>query len=154
MSATGLEVFDKTIHTTNVWLDEIMEVLGPDRHVAWHALGGVLRTVRNRVPLGLASHLGAQLPLMVRGAYYDHWRPGEAPERWRSRHEFLEILSQDFRELRPVDPKDAATAVFRVLQHHIDPGQAEKVRDALPQEVREMWPDGGSDNRQQAESAA
>jgi len=32
MSATGLDVFDKTIQTTNTWLDEIMADIGPDRH--------------------------------------------------------------------------------------------------------------------------
>jgi uncharacterized protein (DUF2267 family) len=71
MSATGLEVFDRTLQTTNTWLGEIMETLGPDRQIAWHALGAVLRTVRDRIPLGLglAPHLGAQLPLLVRGAY-------------------------------------------------------------------------------------
>lgn len=26
MSATGLDVFDRTLQTTNIWLDEIMEV--------------------------------------------------------------------------------------------------------------------------------
>ena len=31
MSATGLDVFDKTLQTTNIWLDEIMAKLGPDR---------------------------------------------------------------------------------------------------------------------------
>ena len=36
MSATDLEVFDKTLQTTNIWLDEIMAKLGPDRRVAWH----------------------------------------------------------------------------------------------------------------------
>lgn len=36
MSASGLAVFDKTVHTSNIWLDEIMEVLGPDRQLAWH----------------------------------------------------------------------------------------------------------------------
>jgi hypothetical protein len=31
VSATGLEVFDKTLQTTNIWLDEIETELGPDR---------------------------------------------------------------------------------------------------------------------------
>ena len=31
MSATSLDVFDKTLQTTNIWLDEIMAKLGPDR---------------------------------------------------------------------------------------------------------------------------
>jgi len=71
MSATGLDIFDRTLQITNTWLDEIMEALGPDRQVAWHTLGAVLRAVRDRVPPALAVHLGAQLPLLVRGLYYD-----------------------------------------------------------------------------------
>jgi uncharacterized protein (DUF2267 family) len=67
MSATGLDVFDKTLQTTHSWLDEIMTKIGPDRQLAWHVLGSVLRTVRDRLPLGLAVHLGAQLPILVRG---------------------------------------------------------------------------------------
>jgi uncharacterized protein (DUF2267 family) len=54
MSATGLDVFDKTLQTTNAWLNEIMSDLGPDRHIAWHVLGAVLRTTRDRLPIGLA----------------------------------------------------------------------------------------------------
>ena len=52
MSASGLDVFDKTLQTTHIWLDALMrdEAIGPDRRVAWHALGAVLRAVRNRVP--------------------------------------------------------------------------------------------------------
>src|SRR5690606_34415686 len=47
MSATGLEVFDKSIQTTNIWLDDIMEDIGPDRQLAWQILGAVLRTMRD-----------------------------------------------------------------------------------------------------------
>ena len=64
MSATGLDVFDKTLQTTHIWLDELMGEIGPDRQVAWLVLGAVLRAVRDRVPLELAVHLGAQLPIL------------------------------------------------------------------------------------------
>ena len=77
MSANGLEVFDKTIQTTNIWLNEIMERLGPDRQVAWKVLSTVLHKLRDRLPLELAAHLGAQLPLLVRGVYYDHVSEGQ-----------------------------------------------------------------------------
>jgi hypothetical protein len=84
MAATGLEVFDKTLQTTNTWLDEVMETTGPDRHVAWHALTAVLHTLRDRLPVDLSAHLGAQLPLLIRGAYYDQWHPAGQPDRVRS----------------------------------------------------------------------
>ncbi|WP_454622095.1 DUF2267 domain-containing protein [Bradyrhizobium cenepequi] len=141
MSATGLEVFDRTIHLTNSWLDEIMETLPRDRQLAWHALGAVLRTIRDRVPIELAAHLGAQLPLMVRGTYYDRFRPSDAPQSWRSAEQFLSIITAELSSTRPVSATDAALAVFQVLNHYVDPGQVEKVRHALPEEVRAMWPE-------------
>jgi hypothetical protein len=51
MSATGLEVFDKTLQTTNLWLDDISKEIGPDRQVAWHVLGAVLHALRDRLPI-------------------------------------------------------------------------------------------------------
>jgi uncharacterized protein (DUF2267 family) len=153
MSSTGLDVFDKTLQTTHQWLNEIMETLGPDRQMAWHALGGVLRIIRDRIPLGLAAHLGAQLPLLVRGAYYDQWRPNEQPLNFRSLDEFLSALSAEFRN-RVVDPKDAARCVFQVLNHYVDPGQVEHVRQALPEEVRRLWPENKTEAARAVHSAA
>ena len=43
MSTTGLDVFDKSLQLTNIWLNEIMEEHGPDRQRAWHILSAVLR---------------------------------------------------------------------------------------------------------------
>src|SRR5437588_26364 len=124
MSATGLDVFDRTLRITNIWLDEIMETLGPDRRVAWHALGAVLRALRDRLPIGLAVHLGAQLPLLVRGLYYDQWAPSEQALKQRSREEFLAHASEGLKNIRPVNVQDAVKAVFQVLNHHVDPGQS------------------------------
>src|SRR5437764_7176824 len=131
MSATGLEVFDRTLQITNTWLDEIMTTLPRDRKLAWHVLGAVLRTIRDRVPLNLAAHLGAQLPLLVRGAYYDQWRPSETPQNWRSRDDLFARISTQLGTIKPVDAAEAALAVFRVLNHHVDPNQIEKIRHAL-----------------------
>ncbi|MXQ12552.1 DUF2267 domain-containing protein [Microvirga makkahensis] len=140
MSATGLEVFDRTLHTTNTWLKEIMEALGCDRHVAWHVLGSVLRALRDRVPLELTAHLGAELPLLVRGLLYDRWHPATAPERYRSLDEFLKRIEDDLRSTRPTAPQDAARIVFTVLSRHLPEGQVEKVRHALPEDIRALWP--------------
>jgi len=143
MSATGLEVFDKTLQSTNIWLDEIMAKIGPDRQVAWHVLGAVLRALRDRLPIGLSAHLGAQLPILVRGIYYDQWRPSEETLKLRSREEFLERVAEDLKDTRPVNVADGVKIVFQVLNHHIEPGQIEKVRQALPESVRTLWPAGG-----------
>ena len=143
MSATGLDVFDKTLQTTHIWLDELMqdEAVGRDRQVAWYVLGVVLRAVRDRIPLELAVHLGSQLPLLVRGIYYDQWHaPGRIAEKPRSLDAFLAPIGERLNQIRPMDPRVATGAVFTVLARHVDPEQAEKVRHALPGEVQALWP--------------
>ena len=138
MSATGLDVFDKTLQTTNIWLDEIMAELGPDRHVAWHALAAVLHALRDRLPLEVAVHLGAQLPMLVRGAYYDRWHLGGDVERYRSREEFLERVGRGLEATRPVSRLKAAQVVFAVLARHVTSGQLDKVCEALPEDIRAL----------------
>jgi uncharacterized protein (DUF2267 family) len=139
MSATGLDVFDKSIQTTNIWLDEKMGEIGPDRQVARHVLGVVLRTLRDRVPLGLAAHLGSQLPLVVRGAFYDQYSPFVGPLKLRNQDEFCAYVQDRIRDIRPVNPRNAIIAVFNVLSRHLPRGQSEKVRDALPDELKVLW---------------
>lgn len=140
MSATGLDVFDRTLQTTNKWLDDIMKDIGPDRQIAWHALGAVLRTLRDRLTLGLSAHFGAQLPLLIRGLYYDQWRPSEQPTKLRTAEEFLDQVARGLTGIRPVNVTDATAAVFRCINHHVNPDQVEKVREALPAEIRSLWP--------------
>jgi uncharacterized protein (DUF2267 family) len=141
MSATGVDVFDKSIQVTNTWLNEIMEDHGPDRQRAWHILSAVLRSTRDRLPPDLAAHLSAQLPLLVRGTFYDQFEPSHLPEKFRTREEFLDRVQESMGGTRPVNSEEAVQSVFKVLSHHIDPGQVRKVRDALPEDVRALWPD-------------
>ncbi|PYE88225.1 DUF2267 domain-containing protein [Phyllobacterium leguminum] len=140
MSATGLNVFDKTVQTTNIWLNEIMADLGPDRQLAWHVLGVVLRALRDKLPAELAANLGAELPLLVRGAYYDQYQPSREPNSDRSVDAFLDSIAEELKFGRPVNTAGAAKAVLRALVHHIDLGQSAKVREALPKEIRALWP--------------
>ncbi|THK36080.1 DUF2267 domain-containing protein [Ensifer sp. MPMI2T] len=141
MSASGVAVFDKTLQVTNTWLDDIMKQQGPDRQVAWHILGAVLHTVRDRLPADLSAHLAAQLPLLVRGAYYEHYQPSKQPTRLHSLDEFLAQVKEELAFTRPVDAKDAVQTVFAVLSHYLDPGQVTKVREGLPEDIRALWPD-------------
>ncbi|HET8727616.1 MAG TPA: DUF2267 domain-containing protein [Alphaproteobacteria bacterium] len=142
MSATGLDVFDKTFQTTNIWLNEIMDDLGPDRKRAYHALRAVLHALRDRLTLDEAAHLGAQLPTLVRGIYYDQWRPHDVPVKERSQEEFLSRVAEGLQNIRPMDIGDATHTVFKVIERHVDRGEIEQVKRMLPEDVRRLWPQG------------
>jgi uncharacterized protein (DUF2267 family) len=141
MSATGLDILDKSVQTTNIWLNEITAAIGPDRQLAWHVLGVVLRALRDRLPTDDSAHLAAQLPLIVRGAFYEQYRPAVQPQVIRTQEEFLERIAEGCRDVRPVDPAEAVQAVFATLSRHIPAGQLEKTRHTLPDEIRRLWPE-------------
>lgn len=138
MSATGLDVFDKTVQTTNIWLNEIVGRIGPDEQLAWKVLTVVLHRLRDRLPTELSAHLAANLPLLVRGAYYDQYEPSKQPTD-QDFEQFVERVSAWLADARPVDPKDAMEAVFATLSRHIPRGQIENVQHALPKELRDFW---------------
>ena len=139
MSACGVDVFDRTLEATHIWLNEICNDLGPDKQVAWKVLSTVLHKLRDRLTVNLAAHLGAQLPLLIRGVYYDQFEPGHMPSEHRSREDFVGEVAEWLSDTRPVDAEEAVRSVFRVLSRHISEGQINKVRDALPKSLRHLW---------------
>lgn len=138
MSATGLVVFDKTLQTTNIWLDEICSMIGPDRKGAWKVLSVVLHKLRDRLPVELAAHLGAELPLLIRGVYYDQFEPEKKPKKWKL-DDFVEAVSEGLSDARPVNARRAIQAVLAVLSRHLPHGQIAKVQSALPGDLRAFW---------------
>ena len=138
MGETGLQVIDRSVHELNEWLKEINAEMGGDRQYAYHVLRGVMFGLRDRLPTDEAIHLSAQLPLIVRGIYWESYHAGDKPETARTRNQFLDQVSQHFKTAEPVDTERAVRTVFAILEGHIDGNEVEKVRHLLPVEVQEL----------------
>lgn len=140
--STGLDVFDTTVQKTNGWLKDIMEELGwEDRHRAYEALRITLHALRDRLTVDEAVHLGAQLPLLVRGAYYEGWTPHDKPYKTRHVDEFLAPLQAYFRHDPRVRVEAVARAVFKVLAQAISAGEMEDIQCVMPKELNTLWPE-------------
>jgi uncharacterized protein (DUF2267 family) len=139
MSQTGVAAFDKTLHATNEWLKELMEGLGyTDRQKAYHALREVLHALRDRLPVDAVAALGAQLPLLVRGVYYEGWHPGDKP--FKQHHDqFLGRVAESLRDREKAHAEAVVRAVFHVLARHVSSGEIESVKHALPWDLRPFW---------------
>ena len=104
-------------------------------------LTAVLHALRDRLTVDEVAQLGAQLPILVRGLYYDRWHhPAGKPDRLRHKEEFLATVAAELDDIGQIDPEDATRAVFAVLERHIAPGEIEDVKAMLPTHLRELWP--------------
>jgi uncharacterized protein (DUF2267 family) len=139
MSQATLTPFESTIQTTNIWLNDILVRLGwRDHQRAYHALRAVLHALRDRLPVDQAAALAAQLPMLIRGFYYEGWHPHGKPVRERHKEEFLAHIAAAFRELE-VDPEEVTRVVLQVLSKHVSAGEIDSVKQSLPTELRSLW---------------
>ncbi len=138
MSTSGLAVLDHTVQETNVWLKAVGEQLQLDRHDAYIALRAVLHALRDRLPPEVAVHLGAQLPMLIRGFYYEGWHMAGKPTKDRHVEEFAEHVLQELPPQFPLDPLTVARGVFETLWERLDPGEFAKLMDHLPASLRTL----------------
>src|SRR5271166_1980313 len=113
MSQNSLTPFESTLQTTNIWLNDILERLGwVDHHRAYQALRAVLHALRDRLSVDQAAALAAQLPMLVRGFYYEGWHPHGKPVKERHKADFLAHVTDAFRGDLDGDPEEITRAVF------------------------------------------
>ena len=142
MSAQGLETLDHTVQLTHIWINDL------DRRLEWgnkarsyRLLKAVLHALRDSLKINEAVDLGAQLPGLLRGAYYEQWHPAKTPVKDRNIEQFLGRVNQSFKRDPLAEPALAVMAVFQLLSKKISEGEIEDVRLCLPPQIRNAWPE-------------
>lgn len=142
MSPQKPDAITRTVQKTELWMSHIARNLHTeDERVAYHALRSVLHALRDRLSVEDAAALGAQLPMLLRGLYYEGWHPHGKPLRVRDAEEFMEVVADEIARHAEhhLDPKRAIASVFAELEAQIDSGEIEKIRRVLPPSVRALF---------------
>jgi uncharacterized protein (DUF2267 family) len=140
MSATGLSTFDETVQVSNQWLKELMQAVNwDDKYRAYRLLRATLHALRDRLTAHEAAQLGAQLPMLIRGLYYDGWHMRDTPPAERTKSAFLGHIEAAFKQDPNADTEGLVREVFNLLARKISPGEIEDVKHVLPPEVRALW---------------
>jgi uncharacterized protein (DUF2267 family) len=138
MSLRSVDSIERSVHKTNQWLSELARELGTDNEEAWRVLRAFLQTLRDDLTVDEAAQLAAQLPEVLRGAFYEGFDPSRQPAKLRHRDEFLDRLS----ERANLPDRDAAAraaeAATRLLANHVTEGEMEDVFAQLATDVREV----------------
>ncbi len=136
-------VFDEYVNQGHTWLHQINTGMGGwmSEDYALAALRCALHVLRDQLTVDQIAHLSAQLPIIVRGLYYEDWVPSKTPARERHEEIFLNRAKTYFHgKERMPNPKDVLRAVYAVLHQHISEGESRKVYNALPADLRKYWP--------------
>ena len=113
------KIIETSMHKAREWLAEMAGELGTDdRHYAYRALRAYLHAVRDRISVEEAAQLGAQMPLLIRGIYYDGWVPARTPASYHTVDEFLTRVAEEAQlagetEVRNEDVVSRSVTVLR-----------------------------------------
>lgn len=133
MSQTGIPTMDREVQVANEWVIDFHEELGwEDRDKSFQALSSTLTALRDRLTPGEASDLAAQLPVMLRGIFYDGYRPADQPKDSSDPQAFLEQIRERFDRQPVVDAEMLAKSTFRFLSRRVSEGEMEDVKGMLP----------------------
>jgi uncharacterized protein (DUF2267 family) len=150
MTAMNVEAIDHTVQQTHEWLRDIAADLAiENRRHAYLALRGTLHAVRDFLPVDESAHLSAQLPMLIRGIYFEGWDPAKTPTgatEDRTREHFLSRIETALEramwdEEDGITAEQAARSALFVLNDRISIGEAEQIRRMMPEAVREFWPE-------------
>lgn len=139
-----IEVFDSTLQKTYEWINDLMDILGwEDRQQAYIVLKGTLQALRDRLPMELAIKFGAQLPMLIRGFYYEGWKPVITPIKVKGVEDFLDFVTIHIGKvsfIQKMDIEAAVRAVFTVIAAHIAEGEVGHLKQSLPAAFITLWP--------------
>jgi uncharacterized protein (DUF2267 family) len=140
MKDQRIEAFETTLRASHEWVRDYGEKLGQTHPpLAFSCLRVALHVIRDRLPVPETAALGAQLPMLLRGAFYEGWRPGHRPPRVHTLHDLYREVSAELADGLGAPPHDVLVAAFALLEDRITSGEIAKLRHILPQPIREMW---------------
>lgn len=130
-----------TVQQTQEWLKEVEGNAGlANETEALSVLRAVMHQLRDRLSIEETAQFSAQLPLLVRGIFYEGWQPTHVPDKSvRTRQDFFDGVATRLRPHR-LPPESMVKAVFAILSHHIDPGEISDIIGQLPDSLKELWP--------------
>jgi uncharacterized protein (DUF2267 family) len=134
--------FDDALRASEAWVADLKLRLGwqhADR--VYLALVATLHALRDHLPTGEAVRLGAALPALLRGFYFEGWHPRSRPVQRLDREAFLARIHEGVHRDPGVDPEAAARAVFALLAERMTGADIEEIKDGGPAQLHGLWPD-------------
>jgi uncharacterized protein (DUF2267 family) len=93
------------------------------------------------LPAAEVIDLGAQLPTLIRGIYFEGWKLNHDPSRIRDRSEMIERVRKELAPDLRLDPIDVLRSVIELLTEHVSVGELKDVVATFPKPIASLWHD-------------
>ncbi len=142
MTAKGLEVIDHTVQLTHEWINELTDRLDwSSQRDALRLLRTTLHQIRDHLLVDEVAQLAAQLPLLIRGMFFEGWVPKKTPIKQRHIKDFISDIEQYVGSVADYRGSEDIQKVFKLINARISNGEILDVRASLPEEIRSFWPE-------------
>jgi uncharacterized protein (DUF2267 family) len=108
---------------------------------AFVILRASLKALRDRLTTEEALHLGAQLPALLRGFYFEGWNLNQQQAKIRTKEEFINDVRFHLNGHEDIDLDVATPLALKIILDMIDQGEAIEVLHQLPREIQELCPE-------------
>ena len=133
-----IDAFDTTIQKTYEWLRELNVEMGMDnRRRAYEILRAYFHALRDRLTIDECAQLAAQLPMLLRGVYYEGWDPSHKPEKLDA-DQFLDRVTREANLIGRDEAEGAVRAATVVMEHHVSSGEIDQVLASLPRSIQAL----------------
>ncbi|MEU8257894.1 DUF2267 domain-containing protein [Micromonospora inaquosa] len=142
MADSMISAFESSLDKTNLILKDIEDAYGwpkDRRNQSYAALRTVLHLLRDRLPVNESVEFAQQLPVLVRGIYFDGWVPSDVPIKL-NRDDFLYEVRQGFPYDAEGGPERVTQVVLDTLRRHVTQGEWQDVKDTMPKDLAVMMP--------------
>ncbi len=141
MTQAYRRTIDHSIQITNEWIHQIDEMVSwEDSNRSYRLLRVTLQAIRDVLGVDEAAQLAAQLPLFIRGVYFEGWDPSGTPVRLRDKPDFIARVCEAFTGDQLDDPEAAVGIIFSFLNTRISAGEINDIRGSLRKSLRDIWP--------------
>ncbi len=130
-----------TVQKTKQWISELMQELQwDDAQKTYHGMRAVLHALRDRLTIHETADFAAQLPMLLRGMFYEGWLPDSVPVKDRTKEAFLAHVFKAFGNDQSVDPERLTHSVLKVVAQHVSEGEMDDIRSIIPKPLLELFP--------------
>jgi uncharacterized protein (DUF2267 family) len=139
MATSHADIIDRSVEKAHIWINDLADALGTDdgQH-AYRVLRAFLHALRDHLTPDEAAQLAAQLPIFVRGVFYEGWTPSRTPVHDRDVDSFLRNIAGEAQLVGETEASFAATATYGVLSRHVSTGEAKSILRELPESLRQL----------------